>query len=481
MHRFARAVLLVSMALAACEEETAREVIVVRPSGVSPRATQLRITVSIDGGPTSIPELFPPDRTQLHLLLPGTAPGRVAVQLDVMDCHRCVMSRGLAQVDVIGAGRYDVVIPVQALMPGECAHQPEGKLHVPRWHHRAVRLARGPHAGKVLIVGGATVNDLSPPPGEQSFPSQLEIYDPGDATSRLSAATLAGGRWAAVLAPLPDGRYLIAGGFDGTGPLARVEIYDPDADRIVAAAPMRVARSNFAGAPLGDGRVLVTGGSGVSGGLASAELYDPAADRWSAVDDMLLARRHHAAVTLPDGRVMVTGGIVEIDEARLVEVFVPATPRGLQWSYGGTLGDGHAFHTATVLADGRVLVAGGFESQFMPLDAAELWNGSDEWRRLGGLAFARGRHTATLLADGRVAVAGGGSDDIVPVADVYDPVRGMTVFTLPLAVARTEHTATLLEEGTLLLTGGVGNPGIGSTKNGPVLDSIERLVPAACP
>src|SRR6185503_20275564 len=95
---------------------------------------------------------------------------------------------------------------------------------------------------------------------------------------------------------LDDGRLLVAGGSDGSGPLASAELRASDGS-FAATAPMGTARSGAAAVRLQDGRVLVTGGHGADdAALASAELYEPANDSWYDVPGgMGESRAEHTA------------------------------------------------------------------------------------------------------------------------------------------------------------------------------------------
>ena len=128
---------------------------------------------------------------------------------------------------------------------------------------------------------------------------------------------------------------------------------------------MAEVRAGHTATLLRDGRVLVSGGAIDPDGeqvLASAELYDPASGSWTTVEEMSDPRSAHTATLLPDGRVLVVGGIgkfVSPMETRMLasaELFDPGH-RALDQC--GTYGRPRSGHTATLLPDGTVLVAGG--------------------------------------------------------------------------------------------------------------------------
>ena len=107
--------------------------------------------------------------------------------------------------------------------------------------------------------------------------------------------------------PLPDGRVLLAGGFNAK-PLSGAQIFDPFNGRWQDAAPMKVARAQHAATLLPDGRVLVVGGISDRKALSSAEIYDPSTNIWTPAPPMPSPRFQHSVVTLRTGHVLVTGG-----------------------------------------------------------------------------------------------------------------------------------------------------------------------------
>src|SRR5216110_2535679 len=143
------------------------------------------------------------------------------------------------------------------------------------------------------------------------------------------------------------------------------------------------------------------------------------------------------------------------------------------WAPIADLNQPRAEHTATLLADGTVLIAGGRRGA-SPRRAAQLFDPvTDTFTALGPMSTPRGRHTATLLRDGRVVVIGG-TDGVGPLAslELYDPTR-RTFSRAPsaLTVARQDHTATLLPDGRVLVSGGSNASG--------ALDSAELYDPTA--
>jgi N-acetylneuraminic acid mutarotase len=145
-----------------------------------------------------------------------------------------------------------------------------------------------------------------------------------------------------------------------------------------------------------------------SGALPNTQLYNPAAGatgEWSAPDyTMGTARHSHTATLLRNGKVLLAGGQNVTGELTSAQIYNPATG---EWSNTGSLAIGRKNHTATLLPNGKVLVTGGING-FYHLTSAELYDPSTgSWSHTGSLAFGRAYHSASLLRNGRVLVAGG--------------------------------------------------------------------------
>jgi hypothetical protein len=145
--------------------------------------------------------------------------------------------------------------------------------------------------------------------------------------------------------------------------------------------------------------------------------------------------------------------------AALVVMAVPTLAASRGWTVAPPLGTMRTYHTATRLADGRVLVACGWDSASVDLASAEVFDPvTATWSLTGPMSWGRNVATATLLQSGKVLVAGGLHEGwAIPLAEVYDPATGSWSFTGSLAFGRRGPTATLLPSGKVLVAGGHDN------------------------
>jgi N-acetylneuraminic acid mutarotase len=206
---------------------------------------------------------------------------------------------------------------------------------------------------------------------------------------------------------------------------------------------------------LRDGRVLVAGGAmggGLNEILATAEVYAPATNAWSSVGAMTTPRQRHTATLLGDGRVLVAGGVDSSGRAvNTAEVYEPALNA---WLPVGTLATARSGHTATRLGDGSVLVTGGGTNTAEVFDPA-----TNAWSSVGAMATVRISHTATLLGDGKVLVTGGyredhGAWDLLATSELYDPATRVFSSAGAMSVDRNMHAAAALGDGKVLVVGG---------------------------
>lgn len=238
---------------------------------------------------------------------------------------------------------------------------------------------------------------------------------------------------------------------------------------------LNTPRTGQAATLLADGRVLVAGGLHAGSALASAELYDPRSGMWTRTGDLQVGRAATSAVLLPDGRVLIAGGCTGSCDTPTasVEIYDPASAT---WSETGPLNTPRYFHSTTVLPNGLVLVAGGCDGPACAhrTTSAELYDpNAGTWTPAGSLHDARSQQSATLLASGKVLVAGGqGATKVLASSEIYNPATGKWAVAGNLQMARFRHTATLTADGKVLAGGGRGGP------FGAILCSAELFDPA---
>jgi N-acetylneuraminic acid mutarotase len=213
----------------------------------------------------------------------------------------------------------------------------------------------------------------------------------------------------------------------------------------VTNSPMTTPRESHTVTLLPNGKVLVTGGYGsnlISSLTNSEELYDPATGKWTPTGSMNAARGDHTATLLQNGKVLVAGGANDSGALFSAELYDPATGT---WTNTGELNVARDHHTATLLANGKVLVVGGSGRSFpYELSSTELYDpATGLWTTNDPLNVARSEHTATLLPNGKVLVAGGynGYPSIyLSSAELFDPVKMTWTPTGDMNTGRRYHT-----------------------------------------
>jgi hypothetical protein len=276
---------------------------------------------------------------------------------------------------------------------------------------------------------------------------------------------------------LPDGKILVAGGYDGScqcAPnFADSEIYNRDTGIWTATAPMNSARAAAVSARL-ENRVLVIGGFDENFNvLASAEIYNPRTARWTLTAPMNDARvEDFTAVVLsgePEGghrtgKVLVAGGTASdgVTSLSSAEIYDEATN---SWTRTGSMNVGRGEYVSVQLLDGQVLAIGGVASDGTALASAEIYDpATGVWTLTGSMSAGRNDAQAVRLRDGRVVVAGGGtgSEDNprLKSAEIFDPATGQWTATGDMTTPRSEadHAAVLLPHDIMLVPGGLDAP-----------------------
>ncbi len=275
----------------------------------------------------------------------------------------------------------------------------------------------------------------------------------------VTVAPMAQARERHVMAPLPGGKVLVAGGVTSSGPSVRsAEVYDTVADTWASAPSLSRFRTDATATTLLDGRVLVFAGEpffGEETAPSTGDIYDPATGTWSTTAAASRFYNGQTATRLLDGRVLVVGGnAVTSGRETRAEIYDPVAN---SWTTVAPMSAPRIAHTATLLADGRVLVAGGVGNAGDALDTAEVYDPvTDSWASTDPMPVARDSFTATRLDDGRVLLAGGTGADRATLASavVFSPLTNSFTATDPLDLSRTYHAAVALPDGDVLVTGG---------------------------
>ena len=237
--------------------------------------------------------------------------------------------------------------------------------------------------------------------------------------------------------------------------------------------------------------VLLTGGI-TSGSptsvVATAELYDPVAHTFTPTGSMHAARAYHTATLLADGTVLITGGSATTingasfqlgPASNTAEIYNPAT--GLFTQVTATMNSARALHSAVQLPGGTVLIAGGSTGS-LNLSSAEIYDPVAQTFTASatGMTAAREALTATLLNNGQVLLAGGygATGPVNQSAEIYDPVAKTFTATPQMAFPHGQHTGTLLPNGQVVLEGG-DNTSFTATNSIEVYDPVAGTFTAS--
>ncbi|GEM_PF-461504 len=408
---------------------------------------------------------------------------------------------------VLVAGGTASVLTADLYDPSNGTFTPTLNMSTARFNHTATLLTNG----KVLLAGGSATA------GGTAL-ATAEVFNPSGSTFTATTNNLTNARkyhTATALTSGNSGLVSLIGGTDTAGnSLNSTETYDTSSNSFTAstAGPYAAARHQSTLLPIGivlttggratngnaldnvaadynnlhlseprfghtatvlaSGRILIAGGSDTSGNpLASAEVYDTNLNvlnypisvpgNFFNIADMSVPRYSHTATLLPNGKVLVAGGYsdtnvngdgcsYEYDTAEVYDGSFTATTNSMSKH--------RAEHTATLLPNGKVLIAGGFwDCNSEHLKSADLYDpATNAFTPTGDMGTGRMRHTATLLANGKVLIAGGNIiSGSTKTAELYDPSTGVFTATGSMVTARYGHTATLLPNGKVLIAGGI--------------------------
>jgi len=318
--------------------------------------------------------------------------------------------------------------------------------------HAAVAAADG----SVLLIGGSR--------GEFTISDAIERFDPTTSQIRRIGTLPPGGRAMASATRMPDGRILLAGGVSSALDWRRADFVDERSGRVTPAGTLSVARVEHAAVRLADGRVLVTGGHSAGerarlGVSDSAEIWEPATGTFRQLPrPMAVARAGHSATLLPDGRVLIAGGYSTAAGYVFAEIF---DPRDESFSPLPDVQPLRALHAALAGDDGRVLLIGGEtavpgDEEPLPMSSVLRFDpATGRFTRLPSLRMPRTMVRAALLPDGRALLFGGQHqlDRYAELAELYDPALGGQLIAA-LDGERALHTVTRLASGRVAVIGG---------------------------
>ena len=240
-------------------------------------------------------------------------------------------------------------------------------------------------------------------------------------------------RLAHTATPLGNGKVLIAGGLGTSLFISSAELYDPGTGTFTPTGSMGTDRSGHTATLLGNGKVLIAGGVGTSLHRSSTEVFDPGTGTFTPTGSMGTARYGHTATLLGNGKVLIAGGEGPDGDFSSAEVYDPGTGKFTPTGSMGTKRSGTGFYyyaspltynTATLLGNGKVLIAGGENINYL-FSSAELYDpGTGTFTPAGSMGTGRSVHTATLLGNGMVLIAGGQGPSIcLSSAEIYLPVE----------------------------------------------------------
>lgn len=292
---------------------------------------------------------------------------------------------------------------------------------------------------------------------------------------------------------LQNGKVLVRGSGDLNGGITstNAEVYDPSTVTWSYTGPTAVPINNGGTATLlPNGQVLTAGGGAYNQNFNStdSELYNPATNSWSSTPGGLNVPREDATATLlPNGKVLIAGGL-NLDSNNIpenlnsAELYDPSTGT---WSMTGSMNVPRSFHRAVLLPSGDVLVSGGEDNNNTILKSAELYDPSTgAWSLTGNMNLDRQDFFLTMLPNGKVLAAGGFYLDTsssavttTPTAEIYNPGTDTWSYTGNMTVARAVFSGTNLPDGRTLVTGGYGLVKIHNKLTTAGLSSTEEYDP----
>ena len=314
-----------------------------------------------------------------------------------------------------------------------------GSMNLGRTAHTATLLQNG----NVLVTGGDGASTDAPTASAELYSSATGTFSTaGNMTTARVAHT-------AVL--LANGSVLIAGGQNTTW-LSSAELYNPKTGTFTATRRMTAARSGHTATLLKNGMVLIAGGGNKKAIVATAELYNPLTRAFTATGSMATPRQYATATLLQNGQVLIAGGGTWTTtcsgcSVNSAEIYDPTTGT---FSTVGSMAYSRRFHTGTLLANGNVLITGGYQDtsgEVLVLNTAEIFDVTRlSFSSTSNMNEERSVHRATALCGGNVLITGGFDSDVslTDTAEVFDASTGVFQTVGLMTDARGEHTATRL-------------------------------------
>lgn len=252
---------------------------------------------------------------------------------------------------------------------------------------------------------------------------------------------------------LKDGRILVIGGYNQYS----CEIYDPVNSTWEFTDSLNYQRDwGFTASVLENGEVIVVGGVDIETNppgiytLKTCEKFDPTLEEWIIIDSLEIERKGHTATILNDGRLLIAGGDNSLGSISYCEVFNPITG---QWSLTDSLFIKRGNHSAVLLPNGKVLVTGGGNLDSLYIFTCEVFDPAIEnWDIVGVTSFPHHSHTSILLADSLILLVGG---VIAPASwEIFNPKTFSSMYVSTLPFQKYESTVHLLPDGRVISIGG---------------------------
>jgi N-acetylneuraminic acid mutarotase len=327
------------------------------------------------------------------------------------DAHTATLLKD-GRVLVVGGYDGEAIGTVEIYDPDTGTWVYAQSLQTPRSHHTATLLPNG----TVLVVGGYGISDPTL--------NSAEIFDLSTETWRYTESKHVG-TYEHTATLLPNGNVLIAGGFSIDRYVADSEIYDLDKEKWTTTGSLNEARGFHTSTLLNNDLVLAVGGqTGLekdSKALSSAELYDTDSGTWRPTGSLNDSRYYFSATLLDNGLVLAAGGKDDTGYLDSAELYDPNIG---SWNFTGSMHDSRGLHSASLLSDGSVIIGSGESSSdntLIYLTGSEKYEPvPGKWIAANPINAKRSVYTATVLDDGRVLAAGGyDGNRVIDGAELY--------------------------------------------------------------